>query len=111
MRVFLATQILSHTVVAGMLTYTALGKLADEATHTAEFAEAVDGMFDYFKSQELCDKKALHRPITDNSQSRRFNECAQLVHTVHTAAMLRLSLSVAGSKFLPIPAALVVLHI
>lgn len=54
MRVCLAAEVLSHTVAAGISTYVALGKLPDEAIHTAEFVEAVDGLFDCFNSRNTC---------------------------------------------------------
>ena len=85
MRVCLAAEALSHTVAAGISTYVALGKMTDEAIHTAEFIEAVDGLFDCFNSRNLRDKKALHRPITDSSQSSHWahlQKCAQFLHTL-----------------------------
>ena len=84
MRVCLAAEALSHTVAAGISTYVALG-MPDEAIHTAEFVEAVDGLFDCFNSRNLRDNKPLHRPITDNSQSSHWThlqKCAELLHTL-----------------------------
>ena len=48
MRVFLAAQVLSHTVAAGISTYVALGRLPDEASFNADFLETVDGLFELF---------------------------------------------------------------
>ena len=85
MRVCLATQALSHTVAAGISTYVALGQLPDEALHTAEFLEAVDGLFDCFNSRNLKENKALRRPLTDGSQSSHLthlNKCTNLLQTL-----------------------------
>jgi len=82
MRVCLAAEVLSHTVAAGISTYVALGKLPDEAIHTAEFVEAVDGLFDCFNSRNLRGTKPLHRPITNNSHSPHWahlQKCTQLL--------------------------------
>ena len=85
MRVCSATQILSHTVAAGISTYVALGQMPDEAIHTAEFLEAVDGLFDSFNPRNLRENKPLRRPITDGSQSSHWShlrKCANLLQTL-----------------------------
>jgi len=80
MRVCLAAQILSHTVAAGVCTYVDMGKMPDEAMHTADFAKLIDGLFDTFNSRNLYDTKVLRRPISDNSDSTHWHhldECAK----------------------------------
>ena len=97
-RVCLETQALSHTVVAGISTYyVALGQLPDEAIHTAEFVEAVDGLFDCFNSQNLRENNPLSlcHPISDSSQSSQWSHlsrCVNLLQILHvtdsTSALL-----------------------
>ena len=53
MRVNLATQILSHSVAAGIDTLCSLGNLPDEASATAEFIETFDQLFNVFNSGRL----------------------------------------------------------
>ena len=72
MRVNKAAQVLSHSVAAGIYTYSALGKLPGEAVHTAEFVELIDGLFDSFNSRYFKDPKKLRRPISKNSAHSAF---------------------------------------
>lgn len=78
MRVNKAAQVLSHSVAAGIYTYSALGKLPGEAVHTAEFIELLDGLFDAFNSRFFKDAKKLRRPISENSSHHSFFETSCL---------------------------------
>ena len=89
MRVCLATQVISHTVAAGILTYVTLGKLPDEAMATAEFVEKFDGLFDCFNVRNVHGPKPLHCALTGSS-----------VHWSHleTCEKMLRKLKVLGSK-------------
>ena len=67
MRVPLAAQVLSYTVSAALSTYVAIGKLPDEAVHTAEFIKLIDGLFDTFNSRVLYSPKPLQRALDSRS--------------------------------------------
>ncbi len=67
MRVKLASQILSHSVAAGINTYVALGGLPGAAISTAEFLEKMNKIFDSCNSISLKDPKLQRRPFTQNS--------------------------------------------
>lgn len=78
MRVKLATQVLSHSVAAGISTMCALGKLEEEAQHTAEFIEDMDCLFNVFNSQSLSDAHELQRAIKPNSRHIDFlSKCSE----------------------------------
>ena len=67
MRVHLATQIFSHSVAAGIYTHVSLGALEQEAEHTAQLVEMVDGLFDCFNTGNLSNAKELQRALTASS--------------------------------------------
>ena len=72
MRVNKAAQVLSHTVAAGVYTYTTLGRLPAEAVHTAEFIETIDSLFDSLNSRYFKDIKTLRRPMSTKSGHAKF---------------------------------------
>ena len=74
MRVNLATQTLSHSVAAGMLTLTKLGHLDESATETAEFVEKMDKLFNTFNSKSGSEKQTLSSAITPTSNHIQFLE-------------------------------------
>ena len=67
MRVNLATQVLSHSVAAGISTLCALGKLDSDASHTAKFIEQVDQMFNAFNSSNLHSSQPFRNAIRNES--------------------------------------------
>ena len=67
MRVCLASQVLSHSVASGILTYSSLGKLPSEAVYTAEFLERMDKLFDSFNSRKLRETKTYRAAATPSS--------------------------------------------
>lgn len=88
MRVCYAAQVLSHTVAAGICTYIDLGKMSDEAMHTAEFITLIDGLFDSFNSRFCFDKKVLRRPISaksDLSHWPHLRDCEQQLKSLKVA--------------------------
>ena len=88
MRVCLAAQVLSHTVAAGICTYVDIGKMPDEAMHTADFIKLVDGLFDTFNSRFIFDKKLLRRPISNKSDSNQWpflHNCEQQLKSLQVA--------------------------
>ena len=67
MRVCLASQVMSHSVASGILTYSSLGKLSSEAVYTAAFLEKMDKLFDSFNSRKLRDTKIYRTAATSSS--------------------------------------------
>lgn len=53
MRINLATQVLSHSVAAGIQTLSCLGKLDRDAEHTAKFIDAFDRILNACKSRTI----------------------------------------------------------
>lgn len=70
MRVYLAAQLFSATVAAGMKTYLALDKLPFKSRPTIEFIENIDKLFDIFNSYKRPNSKDYNRPFI-NSQLQR----------------------------------------
>jgi hypothetical protein len=88
MRVCLAAQVMSHTVAAGICTCVDMGKMPDEAMHTANFIKLVDGLFDSFNSRLCFDKKVLRRAICSKSDSSHWphlHECEQKLKSLKVA--------------------------
>lgn len=83
MKVSLATQLLSHSVAAGMSTYVALGALHKDAMATANFIQKADQMFDAFNSGiKFCTLKPHRGAITPESLHIPFlMECLQWVNS------------------------------
>ena len=67
MRVNLATQVLSHTVAAGITTLIALGKINKKAQTTAEFINFFDQLFNVFNSKHIRSKQPNGHAISENS--------------------------------------------
>jgi hypothetical protein len=61
MRVKLATQVLSHSVAAGIETYVSHGRFCDEALGTAVFCANMNDLFDCFNSSTLKCRSAPNR--------------------------------------------------
>ena len=64
----LATQVLSHSVAAGITTMVSLGALPEDAQHTAVFVERMDRMFNAFNSQTLTSSAPMRHGLSDSSQ-------------------------------------------
>ena len=67
MKVKLATQVFSHSVSAGIYTYTTLGGLHAEAIGTAQLLAKFDKIFDCCNSLSFKDGKICRRPLTASS--------------------------------------------
>jgi hypothetical protein len=79
MRVRLATQTFSHSVAAGISTHVSFGALPEEAKHTAEFIELIDGLFDCLNSGAIKSAKQLNRPLSVNSSHwEHFSKCLEV---------------------------------
>ena len=72
MRVRLATQVLSHSVAAGISALTSLGQLEKEAIETAKFIEQFDSLFNVFNSRSLSASHALKSAIKSGSRHITF---------------------------------------
>ena len=72
MKVKYATQILSHTVSATILTYSSLGALPSTAAGTAVLVANFDKIFDCLNSSTLNSPKEHRRPITEKSVHHKF---------------------------------------
>ena len=66
MKVKLASQVFSHSVASGISLLTNLGRLPEEAAHTAEFITEVNDLFDCFNGR-YTDSVPLRRRLTDCS--------------------------------------------
>ena len=72
MRVCLASQVLSHSVAAGMSTLCHLGKMESNAMETAKFIERFDSLFDVFNSRTITDAKQYRGALHENSRHIEF---------------------------------------
>lgn len=70
MRVYLAAQLFSATVGAGLETYLALNKLPSDSRPTIEFIKNMDKLFDIFNSYKRPNSKDYNRPFI-NSQLQK----------------------------------------
>lgn len=77
MRVCLATQVLSHSVSAGILTLVAFNKLPSKAVHTAKCIQFFNDLFDCFNSIKKNESVALRKPMKKDSIHWDFLEKAQ----------------------------------
>lgn len=72
LRVKLATQVLSHSVAAGISTLCSLGGLPSDADHTAEFIETMDRLFNCFNSSGLRSTAKMRYAISEKSEHKTF---------------------------------------
>ena len=78
MRVKLATQVLSHSVAAGITYLCSLGKMDEDAIHKANFIEKMDCLFNVFKSSGLSNANKFRTAIQSSNNHFRFlGECSQ----------------------------------
>jgi len=63
MRVYLAAQVFSLSVAAGINTHLELGKLPLEAKCTINFINIMDKLFDTFNSCKVPNRKSYRRPF------------------------------------------------
>ena len=83
LRVSLATQVLSHSVAAGMLTLSKYGCLPLEATHTANFLNRFNRLFNCFNSRTAKGSSEMDHAISNTSSHINFlNECIQWLDSV-----------------------------
>ncbi|GFN84221.1 transposable element p transposase [Plakobranchus ocellatus] len=72
LRVKLATQVMSHSVAAGISTMVALGALPSEAKETALFIDRFDKLFNSMNSYTLKSSKPFHHALTLKSTNQNF---------------------------------------
>ena len=72
LRVRLATQVLSHSVAAGMAVMTQWGILCPEAIHTADFIEKFDQLFNCFNSRRITSSAKMQHAMTSSSKHDSF---------------------------------------
>lgn len=72
MRVRLATEVLSHSVAAGIATLTRLGKLSPGAKATANFVEFMDKLFNCFNSSSRKSSKPFGQALSDQTEHLKF---------------------------------------
>ena len=74
MKVKYATQVFSHTVAAGICTYSCVGSLTPSGPGTAELLSRFDSLFDCINSSTLQSPKKLRRAISEKSSHIAFLE-------------------------------------
>ena len=85
MRVKLATQVLSHSVAAGINALCNMGHLADEAAATAEFIETFDQLFNAFNSASFKSTHKYKGALNDKSGHIPFlQSCLRFLSKVRT---------------------------
>ena len=85
LRVKLATQVLSHSVAAGISTMVTLGALPKEAEHTALFVEKMDQIFNMFNSGSLTSNSKMRHAMTSTSGHTAFlQECLTWMKSVQS---------------------------
>ena len=90
MRVNLAAQVLSHSVAAGMQTLCCFGKLPEEATHTAQFIDKFDKLFNAFNSRTVKSSQPMGHPFTRTSGHEKFfSEMLNYLDNLHLADSCR----------------------
>ena len=83
LRVKYASQILSHSVAAGISTMVSLQAMPEEAQHTANFISKMDKLFNSFNSQMLSSSAPMRGAISEKSNHMSFlNETKQWLQTV-----------------------------
>ena len=76
LRVKLATQVLSHSVAAGISTTGSLGALPNDVMETAQFVEHMDMLFNCFNSVSVSSSARMRHPFSQNSGHIEFlREC------------------------------------
>ena len=91
MHVNLATQIMSHTVAAGMTTLKTLGKLPENAETTIEFISFFNKLFDLFNSRSTTSKSKSSRPFSSSSKQQLFmDEAEETLSTIKSKRTSRL---------------------
>lgn len=91
LRVKLATQVLSHSVAAGISTLCALKKLPPEAQYTAEFCERMDQLFNSFNSQTVTSNSKMRHALREKSGHIEFlKECQKWLDGVKSMGKRKL---------------------
>lgn len=86
MRVNLATQVLSHSVAAGICTLAELGKLEKSAIHTAKFVEFFDKLFNTFNSSSIKSHQQYGHAFSGNTGHVGFlNEALEMLENMTLA--------------------------
>ncbi len=85
MRVHLATQILSHSVTAGISTLVTLNHLPTSAMKTAEFVEQFDTLFNAFNSKSMRSTRKMGHAFKEGSGHKNFlRESQTFLGTIKT---------------------------
>lgn len=83
MKVYLAAQVLSATVAAGMNTHVALQKLSTDAIGTIEFIELFDRLFDVMNSSQTTNAKEFNRAFKGLDYQVQFlKQCLNFLENV-----------------------------
>jgi hypothetical protein len=91
LRVKLATQVLSHSVAAGITTMVSLGALPSDAQATAVFIEKMDKLFNCFNSQSLSSSTPMRYAISAKSDHVKFLlECREWLQSVESLGRRKL---------------------
>ena len=82
-----ATQVLSHSVAAGMQAMVQWGVIPEEATHTAAFIEQFDQLFNAFNSSCLSSKAVMQHALSETSGHKEFLKSSQAwLSTIESAS-------------------------
>ena len=91
LRVKLATEVLSHSVAAGISTLCSLKALPQEAQHTAEFVERMDQLFNVFNSSTLSSTAKMRYAMSENSKHKEFlADCLEWLSQVRSLGSCQL---------------------
>ncbi len=91
LRVKLATQVLSHSVAAGISAMCGLKALSTDAQHTAAFIEKMDMLFNCFNSSTLHSNAQMRHAISQSSGHKTFLlECLDWLSTVKSQGKRKL---------------------
>lgn len=71
-RVYLAAQVFSQSVSAGMQTYSRLGKLPIESNFTSQFIGNMDRLFDIFNSSKVSNSKCFRCPFKNTNEQKDY---------------------------------------
>lgn len=84
MRVKLATQVISNSVVCGLETYVNLGALPESASGTIHLLSTFDKLFDIFNSSNLKSTKLFNKPFRgDDHQIKFLNDTLQFLNKIN----------------------------
>ena len=98
MRVKYATQVLSHSVAAGISTMVTLKALPPEASETALFIERIDQLFNTFNSRLKSSNQKMRHAMSETSGHRQFLEdTLEWMSTLHSRSSKPLP-SISGWK-------------